>query len=263
MKQGISIYEFAKFIFLANIIRYFLLAGFSFIIFYVIFKKKFLLSKIQKKFPKNKDYLREIGYSMLTFSIFTIVGVSIYNPIVRPFTHTYYEVSKFGYFYLGFSFILMVFIHDTYFYWMHRLMHHPKLFKYFHLIHHHSTNPSPWASFSFQPAEAFVEAGIFVIFAFLLPLHVFVLIAFLLFMTTYNVYGHLGWELYPKGFEKSFIGKWINTSISHNLHHQYFKGNYGLYFMFWDRWMGTVSTNYEEKFASIPRISIRENLVRN
>jgi sterol desaturase/sphingolipid hydroxylase (fatty acid hydroxylase superfamily) len=92
-----------------------------------------------------------------------------------------------------------------------------------------------------------------VIFAFTIPVHFYVLVAFLLFMTTYNVYGHLGWELYPKGFKKTLLGKWINTSVSHNLHHQYFKGNYGLYFMFWDKWMGTVSANYDAKFKSLPR----------
>jgi len=173
--------------------------------------------------------------------------------MVRPYTNTYYLISDYGYTYLFVSFFLMIILHDTYFYWAHRFMHHHKVFRFFHYVHHQSTNPSPWASFSFQPTEAIVEAGIFVIFAFSIPLHFYVLIAFLLFMTAYNVYGHLGWELYPKKFEKSSLGKWVNTSISHNLHHQYFKGNYGLYFMFWDRWMDTVSKNYAEIFESTPR----------
>ncbi len=253
MIENVSVLEFGILIFFANLLRYILLAGTAFLVFYVIFKKKFLLSKIQQKFPKNKDYYREIGYSFITFLIFTLVGASLYNPMVRPYTNTYYHVSDHGHFYLFLSFFVMIIMHDTYFYWAHRFMHHPKVFRFFHHVHHQSTNPSPWASFSFQPTEAIVEAGIFIIFAFSIPLHFYVLIAFLIFMTAYNVYGHLGWELYPKKFLKSSIGKWINTSISHNLHHQYFKGNYGLYFMFWDRWMGTVSKNYAETFESTPR----------
>jgi sterol desaturase/sphingolipid hydroxylase (fatty acid hydroxylase superfamily) len=253
MRENVSVLEFGTLIFFANLLRYIILAGSVFLVFYVIFKKKFLLSKIQQKFPKNKDYFREIGYSFITFLIFSLVGVGLYNPIVRPYTNTYFQISDYGYLYLFFSFVLMIIIHDTYFYWAHRFMHHPKVFRFFHYVHHQSTNPSPWASFSFQPLEAVVEAGIFIIFAFSIPLHFYVLLAFLIFMTAYNVYGHLGWELYPKKFEKSSLGKWINTSISHNLHHQYFKGNYGLYFMFWDRWMGTVSKNYAETFESTPR----------
>ena len=253
MRENVSVLEFGTLIFFATLLRYILLAGIAFLLFYVIFKKKFLLSKIQQKFPKNKDYFREIGYSFITFLIFSLVGVGLYNPKVRPYTNTYFQISDYGYLYLFFSFVLMIIIHDTYFYWAHRFMHHPKVFRFFHYVHHQSTNPSPWASFSFQPLEAVVEAGIFIIFAFSIPLHFYVLLAFLIFMTAYNVYGHLGWELYPKKFEKSSLGKWINTSISHNLHHQYFKGNYGLYFMFWDRWMGTVSKNYAETFESTPR----------
>jgi sterol desaturase/sphingolipid hydroxylase (fatty acid hydroxylase superfamily) len=127
-------------------------------------------------------------------------------------------------------------------------MHHPRLFRYFHLVHHQSTNPSPWAAYSFHPLEAIVEVGIFAVFLFTLPVHATHIILFFLLSIIYNVYGHLGWELYPKGFNKTFIGRWINTSVSHNQHHKYFKGNYGLYFLFWDRWMNTLRAEYDDAF---------------
>ncbi|NBW42885.1 MAG: hypothetical protein EBR29_03555, partial [Sphingobacteriia bacterium] len=41
---------------------------------------------------------------------------------------------------------------------------------------------------------------------------------------------------------KSKWGSWVNTSRHHNLHHARFQGNYGLYFLIWDRWMGTLKT---------------------
>ncbi len=74
---------------------------------------------------------------------------------------------------------------------------------------------------------------------------------FFLVMMLYNVYGHLGWELYPAGFSKHFVGKWINTSVNHNQHHQFFKGNYGLYFLFWDRMMGTLRADYDIQFEKV------------
>ncbi len=78
-------------------------------------------------------------------------------------------------------------------------------------------------------------------------------------MIIYNVYGHLGWELYPKGFSKHWLGKWINTSVNHNMHHQYFKGNYGLYFLFWDRLMGTIRPDYEERFEAVKNRSQKDS----
>jgi sterol desaturase/sphingolipid hydroxylase (fatty acid hydroxylase superfamily) len=127
-------------------------------------------------------------------------------------------------------------------------MHHPSIFKYVHLVHHQSTNPSPWAAYAFHPLEAVVEQGIVIIFYFTLPIHISHLAIFFLFSIIYNVYGHLGYELYPKGFNKTLIGKWINTSTNHNQHHQYFKGNYGLYTLVWDRLFGTIRSDYDDRF---------------
>jgi sterol desaturase/sphingolipid hydroxylase (fatty acid hydroxylase superfamily) len=35
------------------------------------------------------------------------------------------------------------------------------------------------------------------------------------------------------------------------MHHQYFKGNYGLYFLFWDRIMGTLREDYDARFDAV------------
>ncbi len=126
------------------------------------------------------------------------------------------------------------------------------------LVHHQSTNPSPWAAYAFHPLEALVEAGIFIVFLFSIPIHPLHLLIFFFMMIVYNVYGHLGYELYPKGFSRHWLGKWINTSISHNLHHQYFKGNYGLYFTFWDRIMGTIRNDYDRKFEEVSSRQVKE-----
>lgn len=142
-------------------------------------------------------------------------------------------------------------MHDTYFYWAYRIMHHPWLFKMIHLVHHKSTNPSPWAAYAFHLFEAIVESLIFVIFLFTIPIHSIHLMTFFVFSLVYNVYRHLGFEIYPKGFNEYWLGKWMNTSVSHNLHHQYFKGNYGLYFTIWDRLMGTLRPDYDTAFENL------------
>jgi lathosterol oxidase len=232
--------------------RYFLAAGIAFLMGYVILRNKVKAKKIQSRFPENKDYFREIGYSISTILIFALVPLLILkNDAIRPYTQFYTDIRQHGTFYFIAAFPIMLILHDSYFYWTHRLMHHPAIFRYFHLVHHKSTNPSPWAAYSFHPLEAIVEAGIFPLLLFVVPIHTLHLFIFFIFMILYNVYGHLGYELYPKNFSRHPIGKWINTSVNHNQHHQYFKGNYGLYFLFWDRIMGTIRKDYEDRFEEV------------
>lgn len=248
------IFDFNKYFFFIQRIgsRYYLIAGAVFILFYVILKNKILPKKIQSLFPKNSDYLREILYSTITIFIFGCIPLFfIANPVMKPHTTLYDNISDLGWGYYFLAYPIMFTMHDTYFYWTHRIMHHKALFNIMHLVHHKSTNPSPWAAYAFHPLESIVEVGIFVVFLFTIPIHRTHIIIFFLLSIIYNIYGHLGWELYPKGFNKSFIGKWINTSVNHNQHHKYFKGNYGLYFLFWDRVMGTIRADYDQAFEEV------------
>ena len=48
-----------------------MVAGIAFIIFYILLRTIARNKKIQYKYPKLKDYAREIGYSVMTISIFS------------------------------------------------------------------------------------------------------------------------------------------------------------------------------------------------
>lgn len=130
-------------------------------------------------------------------------------------------------------------------------MHHPKIFRHVHLVHHRSTNPSPWAAYSFHPLEAVIEAGIFVLIVFTIPAHVSALLVFLVYMIVRNVLGHLGIEFLPKRFLKNRWFNWHTTTTHHDLHHKSFDHNYGLYFTWWDRWFGTEHPAYEQVFEEV------------
>ncbi|MDH4089596.1 MAG: sterol desaturase family protein [Cyclobacteriaceae bacterium] len=238
-------------ILLVIILRYLLLATAAFVIFYVIRVRKILFKKIQPRLPANKDYVREILYSCLTAVIFASIGYLVFVTPVSRLTQTYWDIHEHSVGYFIFSIFLMILVHDTYFYWTHRWMHGKSVFRIVHRVHHLSTNPSPWAAMAFHPLEAVVEGSVIALMAFLFPVHPLAIGIFLLLMMAYNVYGHLGYELYPKGFSRSWIGKWVNTAVNHNMHHQHIQGNYGLYFLWWDRWMGTLQSNYDENFENV------------
>ncbi len=232
-------------------VRYSFFAGSLFLVFYVIWKKKLQKFKIQQKFPDAKKVLHEIQHSVYTVMVFGLLGVGIYALNLRGLTKIYTDIPEYGWGYLVFSFFLLTLIHDTYFYWMHRLIHLPKLFPVFHKVHHIANNPTPWASLCFHPLEALLEIGIVPLTVLIIPLHPMVLLAFATWSLFFNMMGHLGYELFPKGFVEHPIGRWINSSTHHNMHHARSNCNYGLYYNFWDRWMGTNAPDYHATFHKI------------
>jgi Delta7-sterol 5-desaturase len=247
-------------IFLVDLFRYLITAGVAFLIFWVIGKKHWRHLFIQKVFPKNKDLIREFSYSMSTVIIFSLIGYCIYLSIKAGYTNIYNKVSDYGLFYLFISFPITVIFHDFYFYWTHRFMHLKKIYRYVHRVHHESTNPSPWAAYAFHPWEAVIQALVFPIMLFTLPLHPIVITLFLLYMIIRNVVGHLGFEIFPKRWTKNKWLSWTTVVTHHNIHHEKFNTNYGLYFSWWDRWMKTEDKAYHERFDEVKsRPKITEN----
>ena len=232
-------------------LRYVLIAGFFYVLYYVFFKDKMLHKKIQKKFPKNENILFEIKYSILSLAILAAMGLFVSYSKARGWTQIYDNVDEYGIPYLIFSVAVLILAHDTYFYWAHRFMHVKWVYPHVHLVHHKSTSPTPWASFSFHPIEAFLEGfGVMIMFYFL-PLHIYAIWAFLIFMTVFNVMGHLGFEVFVKGSTRSKNWWWHNTVTHHDMHHKYFNHNYGLYFNWWDKWMTTLHEKYHDEFDAV------------
>lgn len=172
---------------------------------------------------------REICYSFLTILIFGAVILAVTYASKKGYTRVYHHISDYGYGYYFASILLMIFLHDTYFYWAHRTMHWKPLFKIAHKVHHLSTNPTPFAAYAFHPIEAFVEVGIIPLIAFTIPYHPTALVIFTLYSLLLNVVGHLGFELFSKGLPAINSLNGIIPQPT-NMHHRLVKCNYGLYF---------------------------------
>ncbi len=237
--------------FVLNITKYFVLAGVPFLIFYIVFPNAFTKNKIQSRNAKKKDFIREILQSTQATVVFLGIVLLVLKTPLRDYTQFYVSSADYPMWWLPVSVLLALIIHDTYFYWMHKTVHHPRLFKRVHLVHHKSINPSPWASFSFHFFESVFEAMIAPIILLLIPMNITALIIFGFVSFAFNVYGHLGYEIAPKWFRQSFLFQVMVTSTHHNIHHAKFKGNYGLYFRAWDRIMGTEHPDYVREYDKI------------
>ncbi len=183
---------------------------------------------------------REIGWSLLSAGVYGLpAGIVAWGWRERGWTRIYEDAASYPLWWLPVSFLLCLLIHDAWFYWTHRLMHHPALFGPFHAVHHASRPPTAWAAMSFHPWEALTGAFIVPALVCLLPLHVGVVLAVLLVMTVMGVTNHMGWELFPARLVRGKAGNWLITATHHQLHHDRYHCNYGLYFRVWDRLCGT------------------------
>lgn len=237
--------------FAINLVRYLILAGMPFLAFYVLFPEKVARLKIQSRLANRRDFIREFLHSLKNVFIFVAVGLLLLKTPISEHTLFYRDIHAYAWWWIPLSVLISLVIHDTYFYWLHRTIHHPRLFRAFHLLHHKSVNPSPLASYSFNLLEGVLEALVLVPILLLVPLHPLSLLVFTTLAFMINVYGHLGYEIAPRWFRHSFLFEIFNTSVHHNLHHSRFKGNYGLYFRFWDRLMGTEHPQYVEEYDQV------------
>ena len=206
---------------------------------------------IRRQRIRSADYRREIGQSLLCLVVFSLSAYVVLIGSRHGWMHL--DASGQTTFWHGLAiFVLMLVVHDTYFYWTHRMFHHPRLFRRLHLTHHKSVSPTPFASYSFDLPEAAVHAAFFPLWFGLVSTPVAVVQVFVIFALTRNVLGHTGVEILPRWTVDNIVLDQFTTTTHHDLHHSgHFKHNFGLYFTWWDRIMGTEHAQYKDTFRTV------------
>lgn len=236
-----------------DFLRYFLTASLFYLVFWVWRPALLRRRKLQPGEPGRARVLTEVAYSLGTVLIYSWIGLCLLYAEKAGLTRIYLDVADRGWTYLALSVVLMIVVHDAYFYWTHRLLHWKPLYRLVHHVHHRSTSPTPWAAYAFHPVEALVQSGFYVVAVVTLPAHPLALVLFLLYMIVRNVSGHLGFEVFPPWFARHPLTRWHTTTTHHDLHHQRGRGNYGLYFTLWDGLCGTTRPDYLEAFEAVAR----------
>lgn len=206
--------------------------------------------KIQAREASAADKRREFLQSLQTVGVYLFVALFIVWGVDAGVLHRF--EGSYGFWGDAALLAAIVIAHDAYFYWVHRAMHHPKLFRYFHRAHHRSITPTPWAAYSFAIPEAFVMILFVPIWLFFVATPVWVMFLWINFQIIRNAMGHAGFELHPRWWLSTPATRWINTTTHHDLHHSGgFNTNYGLYFTWWDKWMRTEHPRYAERFHEV------------
>ncbi|MBC7409298.1 MAG: sterol desaturase family protein [Arcicella sp.] len=230
--------------------RYFILGSIFHVYFYVWKREKWENRKINKReYPQNQ-FKKEVFWSMLTAIVFSVVGAISALAWQRGYTAIYLNINDYPLLWFPISIIVAMFIHETYYYWLHRLMHHPKIYKQVHQVHHDSKITSAWTAFSFHPIEGFLEALIMPVIIIIVPMHLYAILFHLSIMTITAAINHLDIEVYPRNLFGNLLGKHVIGATHHSHHHKFYRYNFGLYFTFWDKWIKTESPSFGRDFST-------------
>lgn len=226
--------------------RYFIVAGLFYGIFYKWFPGKFASRKINKKEYNKGQLKKEIKWSVISSLLFSVVAAITVVLWQKGYTKIYDKVDGYGWWYLPVSLLIYILLQETYYYWIHRWMHLPAIFRVVHKVHHDSRVASPFTAFSFHPLEGLLQA-VFLPFLFLfIPIHYFIIIFLLVIMSISSVINHLDIDVYPENPDH-FINKYVIGANHHAWHHKYFRNNFGLYFTFWDKLKKTEGAGFAKK----------------
>jgi sterol desaturase/sphingolipid hydroxylase (fatty acid hydroxylase superfamily) len=207
--------------------------------------------KIRQSTPPFGQLAMEFLVSIRSIAIFAtsaMVMTLMSHAGAYPLSHL---ARGWGPAWFGVSLILMILGHDAYYYWTHRAMHHPMLFRRFHRRHHRSHNPSPFTAYSFDLLEAGVMASFVMLWPLFAPTPWQVIPLFIIHQIVRNTLAHSGYELMPATSDRRPMFDWLTTTTHHDLHHAHANSNFGLYFTWWDRWMGTENPDYHAAFARV------------
>ena len=215
------------------------------------FKTRLQNWRIQlKERVDGKQIKRELKNSLFTLMVGATFSSIVIYLSTKGFTKIYTHISDHHLFFALGGFFILLIIDDTWFYWCHRLLHHPKIFQLVHLEHHKSIDVNPFTSMSFYFAEPFLLSFWIFPVSYLFPIYARVLGLVQIWGLLDNVKSHFGYELYPAWWNKS-IFRFLTSSTHHNLHHNKFNGNYGVHFRIWDKLLGTEFKEYENEFDKV------------
>lgn len=236
-----------------DLLRYVIGAGGVYLLVNVALSAILAHRKIRADIPGWRQIRREILTSLRSVLIFAAAGTVIAAGAGTGWFRIYLDIDAFGWGWLVLSTAGVVVAHDAWFYWLHRLLHHPKLWRRMHRTHHLSHNPTPFTSYAFDLGEAFGNALFLPLFLLAVPMHPLALFIFTGHMMLRNALGHCGVEVFPAGRDGRPLFGWLTTVTHHDLHHAGGPYNFALYFTWWDRWMGTEHPRYLAEFARVAK----------
>ena len=138
------------------------------------------------------------------------------------------------------------FLRLFHFYFIHRLIHWPPLYKASHYLHHKNINIGPWSGLTMHPIEHLLYfSG--VLLHWIIPSHPIHAIYHLMHAAVSPALGHAGFHKLVTKEERGLMA----DNYFHYLHHRYFTVNYGHEAVPLDKWFGSFHDGSPEAHAAM------------
>ena len=192
-----------------------------------------------------KNHLPKLLFIYLTnYLIFGSIFISLTIRFAKP----RYDLESFpSVLEFAFQILFSIFCEDFFFYWSHRLLHTPWLYKRIHKRHHEYYNTIAMACIYTHPIELII-GNIFPMLSalciFRSNMHAITLGTWIPMRIMFTHDGHSGYD-FP--FSPSKALPFASTSVYHNYHHLKNIGNYGSSLRIWDHIFGTNIVYLEQQ----------------
>jgi Delta7-sterol 5-desaturase len=141
-----------------------------------------------------------------------------------------------------FSVVASLVLFDTWFYWLHRLIHTRFFYRRVHRWHHLTITPVVWSNNSDRLVDNLFLQSYWLVAHMLIPIAPAVLFAHKIYDQITGIIGH-------SGYEHGGLWCWPPSPLvgvtHHDQHHQFFRCNYATHFSWWDRMMGTLHPDHD------------------
>ena len=139
------------------------------------------------KYLKNQIRL-EIKQALMALPGMSILTALCFLAEVRGHAKLYDLPSDAPFsFYNLLQFPFFICFTDFFIYWIHRGLHHPRVYKTLHKSHHKWIMPTPFASHAFHPLDGFAQSIPYHVFPFLFPLQKFAYILLFIFINIWTI----------------------------------------------------------------------------
>jgi Delta7-sterol 5-desaturase len=228
-------------------ITYWVFAGGAYVVLFHL-TKGLILSE-ERTAVKPGRIWEEIKVSHKAMPTLSAMISAMYCLHYAGYGRVYSNVEDYGWGYFFFSIAWFLVFTDFLIYWAHRFLHVQPLYKWFHALHHHFFEPTPFAAYAFHPIDGFVQGVPYHIFTFLFPFHTWLYLGMMVAVQFWTICIHDRLDLAGTGDSWRYI---INGAQHHTLHHTHCKVNYGQYLTWNDRIFGTsLSTESSKTIAPV------------